>query len=298
MPDGQAVAGSSQRSARRSASSTALPLVRRHRRVAGGGELAGGHLPGQVPVDRPAARRGEQVLQLRHELLHLRGIVGVWWLPTRKRETERNIRHDVYGTRAAPQVAAARRCAEGEVVRVAVGMRPGGGSVRSARMRRRGVTVLLGALLTALLSFGVLSAPIPYVVLGPGPTVNTLGTPTARRSSRSPAGRPRPPPVSSGSPRSGVQPDGAAAVGDRRLVLRRRGGGAARAGLPAGGDHASRSSSATRRTSGNSQTSAETAALRELGYPVQVLVKTVAADGPSAGVLRPGDVITSVDGSR
>lgn len=43
-------------------------------------------------------------------------------------------------------------------------------------MRRRGVTVLLGALLTALLSIGVLGAPIPYVVLGPGPTVNTLGT--------------------------------------------------------------------------------------------------------------------------
>ena len=35
----------------------------------------------------------------RHELLHLRGIVGVWWLPTREREAERNIRHDVYGTR-------------------------------------------------------------------------------------------------------------------------------------------------------------------------------------------------------
>jgi hypothetical protein len=45
------------------------------------------------------------VLQLRHELLHLRGIVGVWWLPTRERETERNIRHDLYGTRATPQVA-------------------------------------------------------------------------------------------------------------------------------------------------------------------------------------------------
>ncbi len=42
-------------------------------------------------------------------------------------------------------------------------------------MRRRGVTVLLGALLTALLSIGVLKAPVPYVVLGPGPTVDTLG---------------------------------------------------------------------------------------------------------------------------
>ena len=42
-------------------------------------------------------------------------------------------------------------------------------------MRRRGVTVLLGAVITVLLSLGVLAAPVPYVVLGPGPTVNTLG---------------------------------------------------------------------------------------------------------------------------
>ena len=42
-------------------------------------------------------------------------------------------------------------------------------------MKSRGVTVLLGAVITVLLSFGVLSAPVPYVVLGPGPTVNTLG---------------------------------------------------------------------------------------------------------------------------
>ena len=74
---GSADAGSSHRSARRSASSTACRSYDGHRRVAGGGELAGGHLAGQVPVDRAAAGRGEHVLQLRHELLHLRGIVGV-----------------------------------------------------------------------------------------------------------------------------------------------------------------------------------------------------------------------------
>ncbi len=47
----------------------------------------------------------------------------------------------------------------------------------------------------------------------------------------------------------------------------------------------------------SSQTSAETAALRELGYPVQVVVKSVTADGPASGVLRSGDLITSVDGT-
>src|SRR6266542_4188701 len=44
------------------------------------------------------------------------------------------------------------------------------------RMRRRGVTVILGALITALLAIGVMAAPLPYVVLKPGPTVNTLGS--------------------------------------------------------------------------------------------------------------------------
>jgi PDZ domain-containing protein len=43
-------------------------------------------------------------------------------------------------------------------------------------MRRRGVTVLLGALITALLAIAVMAAPMPYVVLKPGPTVNTLGS--------------------------------------------------------------------------------------------------------------------------
>ena len=44
------------------------------------------------------------------------------------------------------------------------------------RMRRRGVTVIVGALITALLAIGVMAAPLPYVVLKPGPTVNTLGS--------------------------------------------------------------------------------------------------------------------------
>jgi PDZ domain-containing protein len=47
----------------------------------------------------------------------------------------------------------------------------------------------------------------------------------------------------------------------------------------------------------DSQTSAETAALRNLGYPVQVTVKEVKAGTPADGVLKVGDVITSVDGT-
>ncbi len=162
-------------------------------------------------------------------------------------------------------------------------------------MRRRGVTVLLGALLTTLLSIGVLAAPIPYVVLGPGPTVNTLGAEdgkeviqiTGRETSTS-AGQLRlttvgvQPSVKLRSAIQGWFSDDEAVV-PRELVY------------PPG---ESREEVEERNAEDFkvSQTSAETAALRELGYPVQVVVKTVAGDGPAAGVLKPGDVVTSVDG--
>ncbi|MEW2381681.1 PDZ domain-containing protein [Micromonospora sp. NPDC047707] len=162
-------------------------------------------------------------------------------------------------------------------------------------MRRRGVTVLLGALLTTLLSIGVLAAPIPYVVLGPGPTVNTLGAEngkeviqiTGRETSTS-AGQLRlttvgvQPSVKLRSAIQGWFSDDEAVV-PRELVY-------------PPGESQEEVEERNAEDFKVSQTSAETAALRELGYPVQVVVKTVAADGPSNGVLKPGDVVTSVDG--
>jgi len=47
-------------------------------------------------------------------------------------------------------------------------------------MKRRGLVILAGAVVTALLGAGVLSFPLPYVVLGPGPTVDTLGSSNGR----------------------------------------------------------------------------------------------------------------------
>ncbi|MEV4626013.1 PDZ domain-containing protein [Micromonospora sp. NPDC049523] len=162
-------------------------------------------------------------------------------------------------------------------------------------MRRRGVTVLLGALLTALLSLGVIGAPIPYVVLGPGPTVNTLGTEdgkeviqvTGRETSTS-AGQLRLTTV-------GVQPDvrllsaisgwlsDSEAVVPRELIY-----------PPGQTQQQVDERNAEDFTA--SQTSAETAALRELGFPVQVTVKAVTAGGPSVDRLKVDDVITSVNG--
>ncbi|SCF12335.1 YlbL family protein [Micromonospora mirobrigensis] len=163
-------------------------------------------------------------------------------------------------------------------------------------MRRRGVTVLLGALLTALLSIGVLGAPIPYVVLGPGPTVNTLGTADGKeviqvsgRATSTSAGQLRLTTV-------GVQPTvrlRSALAGwfshDEAVVPREL--------VYPPGESQQEVEKRNAEDFQASQTSAETAALRELGYPVQVLVKTVVGGGPSTGRLQVGDVLTSVDGA-
>ncbi|MFF5175443.1 PDZ domain-containing protein [Micromonospora sp. NPDC000089] len=163
-------------------------------------------------------------------------------------------------------------------------------------MRRRGVTVLLGALLTLVLSIGVLGAPIPYVVLGPGPTVNTLGTSDGKeviqvtgRATSTSAGQLRMTTV-------GVQPTvklRAALAGwlspDEAVVPREL--------VYPPGESQQEVEKRNAEDFQNSQTSAETAALVKLGYPVQVVAKEVATDGPANGLLKPGDVITTVDGT-
>ncbi|GAA4436275.1 hypothetical protein GCM10023170_004050 [Phytohabitans houttuyneae] len=67
------------------------------------------NLAGKIPVDRAAARRREQLLQLSHELLHLLRIVGVGRLGTRESEAERDIRHVTNGT-PGPGLTPCPRC--------------------------------------------------------------------------------------------------------------------------------------------------------------------------------------------
>ncbi|GAA4604755.1 PDZ domain-containing protein [Actinoplanes octamycinicus] len=43
-------------------------------------------------------------------------------------------------------------------------------------MKRRGLLIAVGALITALLGVGAAVLPLPYVLLDPGPTVDTLGS--------------------------------------------------------------------------------------------------------------------------
>ena len=162
-------------------------------------------------------------------------------------------------------------------------------------MRRRGVTVILGALITALLAIGVMAAPLPYVVLKPGPTVNTLGSEngseviqvTNAETSMS-AGQLR---LTTVNVQSQVELVWAIsgwfssedAVVPRELIY-----------PPDRSEKQVEQENAQEWT--ESQASAVTVALRKLGYPVQTFVKSVSADGAATGVLRAGDVLTAVDG--
>ncbi|MGC9668848.1 PDZ domain-containing protein [Planosporangium sp. 12N6] len=164
-------------------------------------------------------------------------------------------------------------------------------------MRRRGATVLLGGVLLVLLLWQAFFAiQVPYVALGPGPTVNTLGQ-ADKHDVISVTGAP----VSSSTGqlrlttvsvtsnltlfeavKGWIQHD--YAVVPRELIY-----------PPDQTEQQVDQQNAQEFK--DSQTSAETAALTKLGYPVQVTVAEVRPDTPAAGVLQTGDVITAVDGS-
>lgn len=164
------------------------------------------------------------------------------------------------------------------------------------RMRRRGVTVILGALITAVLAVGVMALPLPYVVLKPGPTVNTLGSDNGKEviTVKGPGATTS---TSTGQLRLttvGVQPD-------VQLVWAIRGWFSREQAVvprdliypPDQSEQQVEQANAKAFTS--SQTSAETVALTHLGYPIQTSVTKVTAGGPSVGRLQAGDVITAVD---
>ncbi|SNT16559.1 PDZ domain-containing protein [Asanoa hainanensis] len=162
-------------------------------------------------------------------------------------------------------------------------------------MKSRGVTVLLGAVITVLLSFGVLSAPVPYVVLGPGPTVNTLGKEADKEviqisgtQTFSSAGQLRLTTVKV-SPETKLLPAIAGWFSDKQAVVPKE--------LIYPPDQTEQQVEQQNAEDFQaSQTSAETAALTKLGYPIQVTVKSVTKDGAANSLLNAGDVITSVDG--
>ncbi|GIE98967.1 YlbL family protein [Paractinoplanes rishiriensis] len=163
-------------------------------------------------------------------------------------------------------------------------------------MRRRGVTVILGALLTALLAVGVMAAPLPYVVLKPGPTVNTLGSSNGTEviqvtdtKTTTSAGQLR---LTTVNVQSQVELVWAISswFSDREAVVPR-----ALIYPPDQTEKQVEQQNAQEWT--DSQESAVTVALVKLGYPVQTYVKKLSDGSAATGLLAADDVITAVDGT-
>jgi Lon-like protease len=181
----------------------------------------------------------------------------------------------------------------------------GRGSHSWLGLQRRGITVLIGAAIIGLLGFGVMVGPVPYVVLVPGPTVDTLGE------------RDGQPVILIGGGETGADPDGADPDGQGQLHLTTVGVqpevgllDAIRAWFsddravvpeelffPPGQTREEVEERNTEQFT-RSQSAAETAAMRHLGYPVRVAVAEVVEGGPADGVLRPDDMIIAVEGDE
>jgi PDZ domain-containing protein len=162
-------------------------------------------------------------------------------------------------------------------------------------MKRRGLTVLVGCLLLALLAGQIGWVRVPYVTLGPGPTIDALG-----RSDGQPviSVQGAPATKSAGQLRLvtvSVQSDLTIADAlkswwdDDQAVVPRE--------LVYPPDKSEKQVNEDNdREFQQSQSSAETAALRKLGYPVEVVVTEVSREFPAAEILAAGDVILAVDG--
>ncbi|MGY0230554.1 YlbL family protein [Longispora urticae] len=163
-------------------------------------------------------------------------------------------------------------------------------------MRRRGVTVLIGIVLVGILTGALLWVKVPYVALGPGPTVNTLGQykdatiiTIEGRDSYQPKGQLRLVTVSVSPEISLLDAvyywfDTDTAVVPRELVY------------PPDKSQKQVDNENAQQFQ-RSQSSAETAALRKLGYEVKISIKEVTAGKPADGKLKPGDIVTTVDGT-
>lgn len=173
-------------------------------------------------------------------------------------------------------------------------------------MMRRGVTVLLGAILVSLLTWQALSMRVAYVALGPGPTVDALGEYEYTDENEQ---------VQSASLITADEAASSESEGQLRLVTVRIHDDVDLlralyywisddyAVVPREfqyPDDKTKDEIAAEQAEmwENSQSAAETAALRALGEEVSVTVTEVADDSPSEGELVPGDVITEVAGEE
>lgn len=165
-------------------------------------------------------------------------------------------------------------------------------------LSRRVRTLLASGLLFVVLLILTMTLPVPYVVLSPGPTCNTLttcpgqsatiikitGTPTRKTS-----GNLNLTTVSYTTSRLTV-------FDALRAWLQRDEVVVPRSALFPPGQTTAQVNTQNKNDFTSSQDNAIVAASCELGYPKAFGVLSVVANGPSDGVLHPGDVFRSIDG--
>ena len=163
-------------------------------------------------------------------------------------------------------------------------------------MSRRTLTLLLASLFAVVLSGAAFATPVPYVALGPGPTYNTLGEVGGTPVIDIEGTRVFPTDGHLDLTTVGVQPsltmlEALRGWFDRDLAVVPR-------DVVYPPDKSNDEVNAENAESMvRSQSSATTAAARQLGFDtVRVEVGAVADGSPAAGRLEPGDVLLSIDG--
>jgi len=165
-------------------------------------------------------------------------------------------------------------------------------------MKQRGITVIVGAVLVATLTWLALHAQVPYVQLEPGPSYNTLGKDDQGKDVIVLTG--------ATATQSKGQLRFLTIVIRRQLTLAEAIEGWLKGDesvvpeelyFPPGQTQ-DQIDKENQQDFATSISSAQIAALNKLGYPPLVGVKDVAAGSPADGKLKPGDIIVTVDGDK
>src|ERR671931_2537322 len=173
---------------------------------------------------------------------------------------------------------------------------PGGRAFASLSRRMR--TLVIASVLFIALFALLLTMPVPYVVLSPGPTFNTIGI---ERGSQVIVIEGRKPNHTSGHLNmTTVSISNSSITAAEALVawLKHDEFVVPRSAVFPPGESVQQTEQQNAEDFQQSQDSATAAALCELGYPKGFGILRVSPDGPSHGILDPGDFIVSVDGQE
>nr|WP_020662283.1 PDZ domain-containing protein [Amycolatopsis benzoatilytica] len=175
---------------------------------------------------------------------------------------------------------------------------PDASSRRDRRMTRRGWTMTVSGVLFLVFVVAGFLVQVPYVAISPGPTYDTLGRDAAGNAviqvkgqqSYDTTGELRMTTVSLNDGINLFTALGLWASGRYALAPREE--------YYKPGETNEQVKQENIQQLQNSQSNAQVAALRHLGYPVQVVAKQIVSGSPADHILAPGDKLVAVNGKR